>query len=54
MADDGRIPHRMSMSIPVLLVAWAALAVRSGLAYDTHWHRAIALVDQGRLIPDSV
>ena len=45
------------MHLSLLLVAWGALSGRIGpdtLGYETHWHRAIALVDQGRLIPDSV
>jgi len=45
------------MHLSILLAAWAALSGPIGpdtLGYEAHWRRAIALVDQGRLIPDSV
>ena len=45
------------MHLSILLAAWAAVSGPIGpdtLGYEAHWRRAIALVDQGRLIPDSV
>jgi tetratricopeptide (TPR) repeat protein len=44
------------MHLSFLLVAWAALSgpiEPDTLGYQAHWRQAIALVDQGRLIPDS-
>ena len=45
------------MHLSLLLVACAALSSSIGpdtLGYEGHWRQALALVDQGRLIPDSV